>query len=115
MAWGQLTTIDLGDCDKIRLADLAALRIFLAGLCSAIEMQAHGAPLVERFGEGSLHGNSGIQFIKTSSITVHCDEQGGGCYIDLFSCKQFDAKKAERYSAEFWGAKTSSSETKMRG
>jgi hypothetical protein len=54
-------------------------------------MRAHGPLHLERFGDGELEGWSAMQFIETSSITVHADEFGCRCFIDVFSCKPFDA------------------------
>ena len=43
----------------------------------AIGMRAHGPLMIERFGDGELEGWSAMQFIETSSITVHADEVVG--------------------------------------
>ena len=53
-------------------------------------MRAHGPVHLERFGQGELEGWSAMQFIETSSITIHADEVGGRCFVDVFSCRAFD-------------------------
>jgi hypothetical protein len=70
-------------------------------------MRAHGPLLIERFGVGALEGWSALQFIETSSITVHADEMGGRCFVDVFSCRAFDADVvAEVVRAHFGGTAT---------
>jgi len=67
-------------------------------------MKAHGETIIDRFGVGKLEGWSAMQFIETSSITVHADEVDNRCFIDIFSCKDFDADKAEKFSKTFFGS-----------
>lgn len=66
-------------------------------------MKAHGAPQIERFGTGNLEGWSAMQFIETSTITLHTDEPGLRCFIDIFSCKPFDADHATMMAKEYFG------------
>jgi S-adenosylmethionine decarboxylase len=66
-----LAAIDLHDCDRARLADPDRIRRFLPTVINAIGMPAHGGLALERFGDGELEGWSAMQFIKTSSITMH--------------------------------------------
>lgn len=89
--WGMLAAIDLHGCDPDRVEDPDTIRRFVPALVEAIRMRAHGPLHLERFGDGELEGWSAMQFIETSSITVHADEFGCRCFIDVFSCKPFDA------------------------
>ena len=67
-------------------------------------MRAHGPLLIDRFGDDDLEGWSALQFIETSSITVHADETWGRCFVDIFSCKAFAADEAAAIAeAEFGG------------
>jgi S-adenosylmethionine/arginine decarboxylase-like enzyme len=86
MPWGMMAVIDLHDCDRAQLADPDAIRRFVPDVIEAIDMVAHGPLRLERFGEGELEGWSAMQFIETSSLTIHADEFSGRCYVDLFSC-----------------------------
>ena len=72
--WGMLAAIDLHGCDSGRLADPDAIRAFVPAVIDAIGMRAHGPLVLERFGDGELEGWSAMQFIETSSITIHADE-----------------------------------------
>ena len=44
-----------------------------------------------------------MQFIETSSITIHADEFGGRCFIDVFSCRPFDAERAAAVAVAHFG------------
>lgn len=76
LPWGKSIAIDLYDCPHERLIDPALLKQFIAEVINVVNMEAHGPCYVDRFGEGDILGYSAMQFIKTSSITVHLDEVG---------------------------------------
>lgn len=101
--WGMLAAIDLHGCGRGPLADPDSIRAFVAAVIDAIGMRAHGPLLLERFGNGDLEGWSAMQFIETSSITVHADEVSGRCFIDVFSCRPFDAEHAAAVAVEHFG------------
>ncbi len=88
--WGMLAAIDLHDADRLRLADPDCIRRMVPALIDAIGMLAHGPLMIDRFGNDELEGWSALQFIETSSITVHADEVFGRCFVDVFSCRAFD-------------------------
>ncbi|MBU0760424.1 MAG: S-adenosylmethionine decarboxylase [Nanoarchaeota archaeon] len=113
--WGQLTAIDLFECREDVLKDKKKLEEFCLELCGEIGMKPFGRPMVERFGDGELEGNSALQFIETSSISVHCDEVDKRVFVDIFSCKEFDAKKARKFVKKFFDGKRMKSRTMMRG
>ena len=102
--WGMLAAIDLHEGDRARLADPTCIRSFVPEAIKAIGMRAHGPLIVERFGDDELEGWSALQFIETSSITIHADEVGGRCFVDVFSCKPFAAETAAALAVmEFGG------------
>jgi S-adenosylmethionine decarboxylase len=101
--WGTLAAIDLHGCARERLADPDSIRRFVPALIDAIAMRAHGPLALERFGDGELEGWSAMQFIETSSITIHADEVSGRCFIDVFSCRSFDADRAADLALEHFG------------
>jgi S-adenosylmethionine/arginine decarboxylase-like enzyme len=101
--WGMLAAIDLHDCDRARLADPDTIRRFVPAVIDAIGMRAHGALALERFADGELEGWSAMQFIETSSITLHADEVCGRCFVDVFSCRPFDPDVAAAIAAEHFG------------
>ena len=101
---GQLTIINLNECDKDLVKDREALGRFGKDLCKIINMIPYGEPIINRFGKGDLEGYSMVQFIETSSITVHLDEFENKVFIDIFSCKYFDPDKAQDFSREYFKA-----------
>ncbi len=77
-------------------------------------MIAHGPFHIDQFGTGNILGYSAMQFIETSSIVVHADDKGDRCFIDIFSCKDFDTKSAAEFSKNFFGAKHMDQTTLVR-
>jgi S-adenosylmethionine/arginine decarboxylase-like enzyme len=105
--WGMLAAIDLYGCERHRLEDPNSIRAFVPRVIKAIGMRAYGPLRLERFGNGELEGWSAMQFIETSSITVHADEVSGRCFIDVFSCREFDPEIAAAIAvAHFGGRRT---------
>ena len=105
--WGMLAAIDLHGCERRRLEDPGSIRAFVSTLVEAIGMRAHGPLRLERFGDGELEGWSAMQFIETSSITIHADEYSSRCFIDVFSCREFDPEAAAAVAmAHFGGRRT---------
>jgi S-adenosylmethionine/arginine decarboxylase-like enzyme len=101
--WGMLAAIDLHGCDPDRVADPDTIRRFVPALVAAIGMRAHGPLHLERFGDGELEGWSAMQFIETSSITIHADEVSGRCFVDVFSCRGFDPAIAAAIAVAHFG------------
>ena len=101
--WGLLAAIDLHGCDRSRLADPDSIRRFVPTVVDAIGMRVHGPLALDRFGDGELEGWSAMQFIETSSITLHADEVLGRCFIDVFSCRPFDPDLAAEIAVDHFG------------
>ena len=98
-----MAVIDLRGCERRRLEDPETIRRFVPTVIDAIGMRAHGPLMIERFGEGELEGWSALQFIETSSLTIHTDEFGDRCFIDVFSCKAFDPEQAAAIARQHFG------------
>lgn len=79
----------------------------MPALIAAIGMRAHGSLMIDRFGDDELEGWSALQFIETSSITVHADEVFGRCFVDVFSCRSFDPGAAAEIAVEHFGGTSS--------
>ena len=105
--WGMLAAIDLHGGDEERLADPDSIRAFVPEVITAIGMRAHGPLMIERFGEGELEGWSALQFIETSSLTIHADEVSGRCFVDVFSCRPFDPDLAAAIAVRHFGGSAS--------
>ena len=106
--WGKSLALDLYNCNKAKLTDPALLEKFIKDVIVLIDMKAHGPTYIDRFGDDHVgEGYSAMQFIETSSITVHLDEISDRAFIDIFSCKDFDDKKAAEFAKNFFEAKDS--------
>jgi S-adenosylmethionine/arginine decarboxylase-like enzyme len=79
-----------------------------------IKMKRYGEAMIDRFAEGPLEGYSMMQFIETSSITAHFDEEENRAFIDIFSCQFFDASQAVKFSKKFFNAKNYKIKTLIR-
>ena len=101
--WGMLAAIDLRGSDRARLADPHSIRRFVPAVIDAIGMRAHGPLMIDRFGNDELEGWSALQFIETSSITIHADEVSGRCFVDIFSCRPFEPDAAAAIAVEHFG------------
>jgi S-adenosylmethionine/arginine decarboxylase-like enzyme len=112
--WGKSVAIDLKGCDFSIVSDMEKIQSFVRQIVKVVDMKAHGPIHIDRFGQGNLEGWSAMQFIETSSITVHADEFSARCFVDIFSCKDFDEKKAEEFSKRYFKAKESKSTTLLR-
>ena len=103
--WGMVVSIDLYDCHPQYIKTPEKIRELIGGLCQEIKMKKFGEPLIQRFAEGALEGYSAMQFIETSSITMHFDETKNRAFIDIFSCKFFEPPIAEAFCQRFLEAK----------
>lgn len=107
MNWGKIAIINLYKCKPELIRDREVIKKFVKELCRVINMKTYGKCEVKRFGKNELEGYSAFQFIETSSITLHFDETENRAFIDVFSCKDFNGKKAEKFSREFFKAEKS--------
>lgn len=102
--WGQSVHINLHGCSEL-ITDEAAIHNFSLTLCSFIKMVPFGGPRIVWFGSGRVEGYSLVQLIHTSSIVAHFSkEHNNSAFIDIFSCKYFDARAAAKFCASFFEA-----------
>lgn len=88
--------IDMSAGDKERVRSARHICRFVETLVETIGVKAYGPPVLEHFAE-HVHeaaGYSLVQLIETSGITGHFCDRSGDAYIDIFSCKDFEAKLA---------------------
>jgi S-adenosylmethionine/arginine decarboxylase-like enzyme len=107
--YGKELIIDLHKCD-ISKFNRQSLRKYFKELCDLIDMQRAklvfwddiGVP--EEYKQTLPHttGTSAVQFILTSNITIHTLDIMKRTYINIFSCKTFDAKVAEKFTKEYF-------------
>ncbi len=102
---------DLHGCDISTFSQENLERFFIE-LCDLIKMKRHGDPMfwIDHSDIPHLKGVSGIQFIETSNVVVHCIELQKSVYINIFSCKEFDPSVAGQFVKDFFKAETISSQ-----
>ncbi len=104
--------IDLHGCD-ISKFNRKSLRGYFKILCGAIDMKRCElyfwddicVPAKEKQTLPHTKGTSAVQFILTSNITIHTLDLLKAAYVNIFSCKAFDKKLAEKLTKEWFGAK----------
>jgi len=108
--YGKELILDLHNCNK-ELMNKETIEVYFKELCNLIDMEAvkaeywvedEGMNKAEYDANPHLQGTSAVQFIKTSNITIHTISGLGNVYLNIFSCKDFDARLAEGFSIAFW-------------
>ena len=101
--------MDLHGCDPKKFNRKTIKKYFIE-LCDLIDMTRcelfwwddYGLPAKDRQMEPHLKGTSAVQFIMTSNITIHTLDILKRVYLNIFSCKDFDARKAMEFSKKFF-------------
>ena len=107
--YGKELILDLHDCDPAMFTR-KSIRKFLKTLVKQLDMHAEtihwwdykGYPEEYKKAPDHLKGTSVIQFIRTSNITIHTLDVMKRMYINIFSCKDFDEKHAERLTRSWF-------------
>jgi S-adenosylmethionine/arginine decarboxylase-like enzyme len=102
--FGYHLRIDMSGCDLERIRDGAEVLSWVQRMVSpaGIDMTAHGEPWMGHFGpEPGKIGWTIFQAITESSILAHLNDDGTG-FIDIFSCKWFDADRAIQITRMFF-------------
>lgn len=110
--YGKELILDLHRCNPKKFTRREIARYFRQ-LCDLIDMKRdemhfwddYGVPAAERQTLPHLKGTSAIQFIMTSNVTIHTLDIMKHVYLNVFSCKDFDAKVAAEFSRKFFQGK----------
>ena len=103
--WGTSVCIDCYQCDPETIRCPEKVKQFTAELVDLIDMKAFGPCHVVHFGEDErVAGLSMFQLIETSCISAHFANQTNTAYIDVFSCKPFDAEVAADFCVRYFQA-----------
>ena len=96
MPWGYHALFDCQSCPIERITSEENIREFIKDIVSAIDMKSYGDPMIAHFAthDADAAGYSFCQMIETSNITGHFSDKTGDCYIDIFSCKEYDTDVA---------------------
>lgn len=105
--YGYELILDLFECDKKIISSRKQLALYVDKLCKLIKMKKYGKTHLPYFGikKPFTKGYSLLQFIETSSIVGHFSEHLNRAYINIFSCRKFDDKKARNFTKSFFSAK----------
>ncbi len=120
--YGKELIIDLHDCKNTHLFNRKDLKLFFEKLCNFIDMKRCDLHFWDYMGYDEeykkapvhLKGTSAIQFISTSNITLHTLDVMKRVYLNIFSCKNFNSKKAEEFCRNYFDAKVVNSKTIRR-
>ena len=113
--YGKELILDLHECNPETFTR-KSIKNYFVELCDLIEMQRCkltwwddvGVPEDEKQTEPHLKGTSAVQFILTSNNVIHTLDLIGNVYINIFSCKDFDAKSAMSFSEKWFRGQTAS-------
>ncbi|MBZ9578628.1 S-adenosylmethionine decarboxylase [Patescibacteria group bacterium] len=105
--YGNELILDLFDCDPKIIRSKKKILEYSNRLCDLIKVEKYGKPIIERFGFGKdfTVGFSLVQLIESSLISGHFSELWNGAFINIFSCKLFNDKKAIDFTKKFFNAK----------
>ena len=121
-AYGKELILDLRDCEPVAFTRESIEQFFIE-LCKEIDMERGPlywwddlhTPKGEEETEPHLVGTSAVQFITTSNITIHTLTLLRAVYLNIFSCKSFDAIVAAKFAEDWFLGKISRHTVVMRG
>ncbi len=114
--YGYELVIDLGECSTEKF-NRKGLEQYFIEVCEVIDMKREDLHFWDYEGyedeipynQPHLIGITAVQFITTSNIVIHTLEILKKCFVNIFSCKEFDKDIAEQFTKEYFGAKKSRS------
>ncbi len=109
-AYGSELILDLHHC-KVDSFTREVIRAYCKSLCQVIGMQPEelhfwddeDVPVADRQTSAQTKGTSAVQFIITSSITIHALDLLGNVYVNIFSCKDFNEEVAVLETLRWFG------------
>ena len=104
-------------CDRERLENLSLIYNFLSEYPARIEMTKIMPPYVFRYEAKNQEdwGISGFVLIAESHISIHTFPEKNYLSLDIFSCKEFDSKRAIAHVSEMFGVQKSEVKLTDRG
>lgn len=98
--FGLHVTIDASGCNKRKLASVTLIYDILNKLPDRIGMTKMTLPYVVKWLDKFAHGTEGISgfvMIAESHISIHTFPDQDYVFMDIFSCKEFDAELVIKY------------------
>jgi len=113
--WGMASSIDIYNCNPIKIRNADEIRRFVVELCDLIEMKRFGETQVVHFGEDErVAGYSMVQLIETSLISAHFANLTNATYLDVFSCKPYSPERVKAFAQDFFGGNRSTLHVALR-
>ena len=113
--WGMASSIDIYNCNPIKIRNADEIRRFVVELCDLIEMKRFGETQVVHFGEDErVSGYSMVQLIETSLISAHFANLTNATYLDVFSCKPYSPERVKAFAQDFFGGSRSTLHVALR-
>ncbi len=115
--FGQHLTIDASKCNKRKLIDQSFVYDILNNLPAKLNMTKMTLPHVVKWLDrgATVDGISGFVMIAESHISIHTFPEKDYIFMDVFSCKSFDAEKAAKLLVNAFGAKKFAKKVITRG
>ena len=116
--FGLHVTIDASGCNKRKLASVTLVYDILNKLPDKIGMTKMTLPYVVKWMDKFAHGTEGISgfvMIAESHISIHTFPDQDYVFMDIFSCKEFNAEKAINYLVRAFEAKKFEKNVLKRG
>lgn len=121
-SYGLELILDLHDCD-VATFTRDSIERYCDALCKLIHMERgdlffwddEGVPEAEKQTDPKTKGISAVQFILTSSITIHTLDLLKAAYVNIFSCKGFNTGEAAAFTSRWFHSKHTSSRGTERG
>lgn len=99
--WGYELQVDIGGCNN-NILDPEMIKKFVIGLCDRINMERYKEPAIIYFELGDNSGYSLTQIIYTSLISAHFVDSTMEGFLNIFSCKTYDAQVVIQYIIDFF-------------
>lgn len=121
-SYGKELILDIHNCDVSKF-NRADIEIYIATLCDkVIGMEREDLywwdyeddPEGYKEAPSHLKGTSCVQFISTSTITIHSLVDLKKIFINIFSCKDFDPEMTAAFTEKYFGGKVETYEVIMR-
>ncbi len=105
--FGQELILDLSGCNAESIRSRKKILEYSNEICKLIKVKKYGQPVIEKFALHLDHaaGYSLVQLIESSLVSGHFSELWNRAYINIFSCQNFDDKKAAVFTKKFFNAK----------
>lgn len=90
--------------NRVALGDGETINNFLVDLVHELDMNVLAGPMVsEEAGEPQRAGYSGVIILYESHAAIHTYSELGQAFVDVFSCKPYDASRVERVMNRYFG------------